>query len=255
MFVLFGPRNTGKSTLISILMGLVPEYATCSVPPEEWNHQYNRAHLDGKLLNVVTELGGGRIVGGDHLKRIVSGEMVSARHPHGKTFHFTAAAFHLFAANELPRVTDRTTAFERRVLALSFDRSLEPGEIDGDFMARIEAERAGIVNWAAEGAIRLLERGRFTIPRGHLEAVLTMQFGQDPVEHFVHLCVERAPDSKVSTADLRNALKAFGDDRGFEMSHARSLAGRLKEVHGAERFKVQGRPHYRGIRLKAAPSA
>lgn len=37
-----------------------------------------------------------------------------------------------------------------------------------------------------------------------------------------------------------------------EVSHARKQAARLKEVHGATHYRVQGLPHYRDIRLKTA---
>lgn len=255
LFLLKGPRNTGKSTIINIVTLLVPEESVCSLPPENWSREYDRAQLERMLLNIVTELGR-RVVAGDHLKRIVTGEPVTARHPYGRPFTFTPDAAHLFATNELPRVTDQTTAFERRVLVIDFNRSLERDEIDGDFLDRVREELPGIVNWAAEGALRLLERGEFTIPPGHEEAVLTMQFGRDPVEFFVRMGVEAAEGERLSTVQLREALLAFGEGMGFdtvnwsEVSHARKLAERVKELHGAERCKVQGNPWYRGIRLK-----
>lgn len=256
LFLLKGPRNTGKSTIINIVTLLVPGESVCSLPPENWGREYDRAQLEGKQLNIVTELGGGRMVAGDHLKRIVTGEPVTARHPYGRPFTFTPDAAHLFATNELPRVTDQTSAFERRVLVIDFNRSLQRDEIDGDFLTRVRAELPGIVNWAAEGAQRLLQRGEFTIPPGHEEAVLTMQFGRDPVELFVRTRVEAAEGESLSTVELREALLAFGEGMGCDtanwsdVSHARKLADRLKELYGAERYKVQGLPRYRGVRLK-----
>lgn len=258
MVILEGPKNSGKSTLISALRMMVPAYAIASVPPEEWSKEYSRARLEGVILNIVTELGSRKIVAGEQLKRIVSCEPVSGRHPYGRDFDFTPVAWHVFATNEWPRVDDRTEAFERRVLAITFERSLAPSEIDGDFLDKVRRELPGIINWAAEGAARLVENGRFTIPPGHQEAVLAMQFGSDPVEHFVRLAVEPAPGDTtgLSSVELREALATFAEARDIDtggwtdVTHARRLATRLKQLHGAERYLIDGRPHYRFVRLK-----
>ena len=75
-----------------------------------------------------------------------------------------------------------------------FEHPLQNPEIDDSLFDRIrEEELPGVLAWAMEGAERLARRGTYLLPPGHEEAVLRMQFGDDPVELFVRLCVEAAP--------------------------------------------------------------
>ncbi|MBC4018530.1 DNA primase family protein [Siccirubricoccus deserti] len=257
--LLLGGPNSGKSTIIALLQLFVPDYATVSVPPEEWGKEYSRARLEGAILNIVTELGGRQPLAGEQVKRIASCEPVSARHPYGRSFEYRPRAWHLFASNELPRVTDTSPAFERRMLVLNFDRPLERGEIDGDLIERVREELPGVLNWAMEGAKRLAQRGYFLPPPGHHEAVLGMQFGTDPVPLFAHLAVEAAPGDPqgVTTERLRAALKAFAEARGLdtdgwnELTHMKRLADFLNKLYGAERAARDGRPFYRFVKLRA----
>jgi hypothetical protein len=256
--ILAGRRNSGKSTILEILREFFPPYAIASVPPEEWKSEYSRALLEGKRLNIVTELGGGRMLAGEHVKRIASCEPIMGRLPYGQPQTFRSFAYHFFATNELPRVTDKTSAFERRLLVINFHQSLEQNEIEGDFLDRVREELPGILNWASDGAERLIQRGHFVPPPCHHEAIMGMQFGADPVEIFARLGVEPALENHrgITTENLREALKAFADARDIDtdgwndLTHMRRLAGLLKELHGAERATRDGRPFYRFVRLR-----
>lgn len=257
--LLVGGPNSGKSTIIALLQLFVPGYATVSVPPEEWGKEYSRARLEAARLNIVTELGGRQKMAGEQVKRIASCEPVSARHPYGRSFEFRPRAWHLFATNELPRVSDQTSAFERRMLVLNFDHMLAREEIDGDLIERVREELPGVLNWAMEGAERLAQRGFFVTPPGHHESVLGMQFGSDPVEIFARFRIEAAPGDRrgVTTEELRAALKAFAEARGLDtdawndVTHMKRLAELLKRLYGAERAARDGRPFYRFVKLRA----
>ena len=256
-----GQRNSGKSTLLAILQMFVPDYATASVSPDEWGNEVGRALLEGVHLNIVTELGGRHELAGEHVKRIASCEPILGRLPYGQPRTFRPYAWHVFATNELPRVSDKTSAFERRVIVFNFDRPLQQAEIDGDFLGRVREERPGVLNWLAEGVERLIQRGYLLPPPGHHEAVLSMQFGTDPVELFARLGVEAAPNEHrgITSEDLRQALRAFAEaqdidtDGWTEVTHMKRLATLLKKLHGAERASRDGRPFYRYVRFRGAP--
>jgi hypothetical protein len=58
LIVFAGPKNSGKSTMLTMLERLMPSSVVASVPPSEWGKEYYRARLEGLSLNIVTELGG-----------------------------------------------------------------------------------------------------------------------------------------------------------------------------------------------------
>lgn len=250
-----GPKSSGKSTLLNMLEGLMPSSAVASVPPSEWGKEYYRARLEGVSLNIVTELGGEMRIAGEHVKKIGSCEPVSARHPHGRPFTFRPTAWHLFATNELPRIIDKTDAFERRLLCLNFDRSLRGDEVDGNFADRLRENASAVINWAAVGAARLQENGRFTLPSDHALTASRMQHGDE--DHGAILAqarVEAAPGGRVTTVEIRQALRELAVDLGHDPDVVndgtiKRFVGGVTRRYGVTRHKSTGAPFYRGIRL------
>ena len=117
--IIKGKAGTGKSTLGKIVQLLMPPGSTCSVPLQDWEHEYNRAELVGKLLNFVPELAIDEPIGAlDQVKKIIFGELTSARQIYSsvQTFHPTAA--HLFCANGLPNLRKGDPAVFKRFVQL-----------------------------------------------------------------------------------------------------------------------------------------
>lgn len=254
MFVLHGARNSGKSTIINLLLDLLPAGCVGSVPPGHWGDPNYRANLEDILLNFVTELGGNTRIGGENMKKIVSCEPIIVRRMRRDPVTITPRAWHLFATNELPRIVDKTDAFERRLLVITFPRSLDPSEVDGTFMDKIRADPNAVLHWAAAGAARLLQNGTFTMPDGHTMAVAEMQFGDDWPMIFAHTQVRQSPSARVTTTELRSALFAFAADRGVDVEKVENIVIRrvsdvLKAKYGATRRKTNGKPFYDGVSL------
>lgn len=259
LIVFAGPKNSGKSTMLTMLERLMPSSVVASVPPSEWGKEYYRARLEGLSLNIVTELGGEMRIAGEHVKKIASCEPVSARHPHGRPFTFRPTAWHLFATNELPRIVDKTDAFERRLLCLNFDRSLGRDEVDGSFADRLHKNASAVINWAAVGAARLQENGRFTLPTGHALTASTMQHGdEDHGAILAQTSVETAPGHRVTTVEIRQALRDLAVQLGQDPTvindgTIKRFVGEVTRRYGVTRHKSSGAPFYRGIRLIGQP--
>ncbi len=254
MFILHGARNSGKSTIINMLEALLPPAVVGSVPPEHWSNPNFRAGLEGLLLNTVTELGGTTRIVGEHMKKIVSCERIIIRRMRHDPVTITPIAWHLCATNELPRISDKTDAFERRLLVITFSRSLGMGEVDGDFLDRLRADPSAVLRWAGVGAARLQQNGRFTLPSGHLMATATMQHGDDLSLLFGHTQLRQNPASRVTTTDLRHAMRAFARERDIDPDTMhdgaiRKVADIMQSRYGATRHKTNGQPFYQGVEL------
>jgi phage/plasmid-associated DNA primase len=228
-----------------------------SVPPDSWSSEYSRARLLGVTLNVCTELAGDKLLVSNYVKQIASCETVAARHPRGREFEFRPRAWHVFACNDLPRTNDATAAFGRRLLAINFDRTIERVEVDGEFLERVREELPGVLNWAAEGAARLIRNGRFTLPNGHREALLEMQHGDDAVAIFIHEGVERAPGQRLMSAALQQAMRAFARDLGIDAIDVHSgvmkrASKMMEKLYGGVRSPTNNNPYYENVRLRPA---
>lgn len=254
MFILHGARNSGKSTLISMLEALLPACAVSSVSPEHWGDSNYLTALENVQLNTLTELGSQVRINGEHFKKIVSWERIMARRLYRNAVGFIPRAWHLCAANELPRIIDKTDASERRILVVTFPHSLSEAQVDGNFTDRIRAEPNAVLAWAVEGASRLLRNGRFTLPTGHHLAAAEIQFGDDWPMIFAHTQIRQAPGDRITTIGLRDALTAFARSRDVEPpanidAIIRRVAGVMQTRHGATRRKSNGNPFYEGVSL------
>lgn len=259
--LLYGGANTGKSTLLHLVKSLFPPSAVQSLPPNTWGQDYKRTLLFGCAINVVTELGGGRVISGAHFKKIVSLEETEVRQIWRKPFTFVPRARHLFATNNLPTTDDKTEAFGRRLMAFRMAAPLAGDEIDGGFLDRVKGERPGVLNWAIEGARRVQREGEYTLPTEHEELVVEMQFPGDPVEPFVRFGVEKDPNGgRLTNVRLRAAMRDYSEARGVDTSewwrgvkkniHLRKLGMRVQELHRAERHVLHGKPFYLNVRLR-----
>lgn len=145
--ILKGRAGTGKSTLGKIIERLMPRGSTCSVPLQEWEHEYARAALVGKLFNFVPELAIDEPIGGlDQVKKIIFGEITSARQIYSEKQSFYPQAAHLFCGNGLPNMRKADPAVFKRFVQLEvtgrvvrgtagenteFDRELVEAELPG----------------------------------------------------------------------------------------------------------------------------
>ncbi|WP_161495013.1 phage/plasmid primase, P4 family [Caulobacter sp. BP25] len=260
MAILWGPGGSGKSTFIEVARSLLPPELVASVPPKTWGDEFSRARLEGVWLNYCTELAGNQLIATDILKQVLSGETVTARHRYGQEREIRPIALHVVATNELPRISDSSGALDRRLLVIHFDQALSQAEMDGRFLKSLREERPGIIAWAAEGAERLMSRGHFELPPGHAEAMLRMKFGDDIVSLFAHTQLERAPDHRVTSADLRAALANYAVEQGHDRAVAagsgpmRRLSSLMEVNYGAKRSASNNAPFYTGVALKRPPA-
>ena len=257
--MLFGDADSGKSTCLSVLRGLVPRDAACSVSLHDFEHEYNRAHLAGKLLNLVAEVPATELVRSESFKAIVAGDVTKGRNVCQRPFDFNPVAAHVFAANTLPHVNDRSEGVWTRWLVLTFNRRFLKAAGGGAGTATVGLAEAiladevpGIVAWAVEGLKRLLANaGAFTRPASSQRTLAEWRRESNPVALFFDAELLLDPGESISTGDLYRAYRAWCDANGFakplshpsfgKMLHAllRERSGRgevTKMLHGSTIF-------------------
>ena len=77
-FLLIGAGANGKSVLLNAVENLVGRENACAVQPSQFDNRFQRAHLHGKLVNIVSEIAEGAEIADAQLKAIVSGELTTA---------------------------------------------------------------------------------------------------------------------------------------------------------------------------------
>jgi P4 family phage/plasmid primase-like protien len=175
--------ENGKSQVLAMLRSLLPRSAVSSISPARFGDQTFLCHLAGKLLNAPDELAGSEAIAAEVFKQVVTGDPVMARDVYTSGFEFEPMAQHVFATNSLPTFkggVDR--GVRRRLQVLVFNRVIPREERVERLGSQIgEEEMDQLLNWAVEGASRVLRNGRFGEPTSSVEALHDWISSSDPV--------------------------------------------------------------------------
>ena len=213
----FGPPHTGKTTLMDIVMGLVPTDTRCAVPPHEWGDRFMPAQMAGKLFNQCGELSETQMIDGSKFKSIVEGGEMSGQHKGQNIFMFRPKCMHFFATNHLPRTRDTSAGFNRRWLFLHFTNVVKQEDKRKDLAEDILAdEREAIVAWAIPAIQELQEQQEFTIPSSHKTLISEVASQNNSVRFFLTsgpVVVQSGPDAgglnRMSEKELYSLYYAF----------------------------------------------
>lgn len=226
--VLFGDGGTGKSVVVRVLTGIMPEGSTASIAPHAWAREYSRARFVGVRLNSVSEMPATELMDSESVKAIISGDGVEAREPYGKPFDLFSTAGHLFAANELPPVRDMSMGFWRRFVTITHDNRPEV-MVPGLAELLLAREGAGIVAWAVAGGRRALARKAYALPKD--TASEQWRIESDSVAMWVR--DRTVPGGPTPTADLYSDYRYHTIESGQKPVSALVFSRRLGRLASA----------------------
>jgi putative DNA primase/helicase len=180
--VLLGEGSNGKSTWLNILKALVGEGNYSSLGLKDFESEYCRQMLDGKLFNVAEEMPRQRLETAN-FKAISTGGTVQARKPYQEPYSFTNRAKMLFACNTLPETQDTSGGFFRRFLIVPFNQEFSEarGNLDPFIEDKVLEELPGVLNTVLSAYRALILKKRFTESELTKEALSSYQDAQDTV--------------------------------------------------------------------------
>ena len=188
--LLFGPRgNNGKSTELNLATQFVGEVNTSHLSLQDTAERFRLIGLYGKALNAGDDIPATYLPESSTFKKLVTGEPVVAERKGEQPIEFQNTAKLLFAANELPPVSDKSEAFYSRVIVLPFlhdfgnDADADP-EIKNRQWSQDELD--AFAWYAINGLRRLLNnKGKFTVPQKAQAALEEYREQNDPVVSFI----------------------------------------------------------------------
>lgn len=203
--------QNGKSQILELIESVLPEDAVTSISPSNFSKQEYLIKLSGKLLNTVAELAPASVIAGDTFKKIVTGDKVDAKDLYASVVTFKPAAQHIFSTQTLPKFTsglDR--GVQRRVMVLEFNRTIPDREQVANISAIIaETEMDLLIDFAVDGAVRLMSQGGFTEPASSKEAVAKWVLQADPVLSWLQECTVTVQGKAPAKLGVSMAYQAF----------------------------------------------
>lgn len=251
----------GKSEMLSMMAGLLPEDAVCAIPPERLNDERMLIQLAGCLLNVCSELGTTRAVAGEAFKAAITGDRVMAKEIYHRAAFFRPHALHVFSTNTLPPFQgglDR--GVERRLLVVLFNRTIPENDRVANIGTRIAIEEAdALLAYAVEGASRILQTKRFTTPPSSREALREWAFQADPVLAWKERRTEYSVSEHTPVAEAYADFLKWAEEEGIEKSKLPAVNNFVVRLRSHEGRFAKGTHNkvrmIRGLKLKPGEDA
>ncbi len=156
---LLGEGQNGKGVFLECVQHVIGRenvssysmYDVCTSPRRD----NNIAGVNGKIVNICTDMSKADISGGE-FKKFVSGEPMVGKLLFKDTFTVYDIPLAMAALNDVPKTTDHSFGHIRRHLVIPFDRRIPEDQRDPMLAAKLKEEATGILNWMFQGRARFL---------------------------------------------------------------------------------------------------
>lgn len=248
--ILIGSGANGKSVVLDIVKALVGSPNTAAVQPSEFGNKFQRAHLDRKLVNLVTEVAEGGQIADAELKAIVSGEVTTAEHKSKDPFEFSPYVTCWFGANHLPHTKDYSDAVFRRAIIMPFNMKFVQGKnADPNLKRDLLQELPGIMVKALDAYAKVLMTGKITESKGCLEVKEKWRTEVDQVSQFFKEYLVLEPGAELNSSEVYKKYRQWADDMGIHKKVTQiTLSKRLVSM-GCELVRTNKERRLRGIRF------
>lgn len=251
--LLVGSGMNGKSVTLRLLADMIGQYAS-GINPAEFENRFQRASLDGKLANIVTELPEGTTLPDGAIKAIISGEACTVEHKHRDPFVMTPICKIWLGSNHMPGTRDFSPALFRRFTVLTFPNVFPEESRDTRLSEKLRSEIPGILNILLVALGHAFDRGYLTSPPSSIEAVDRWKRDADQVLTFLEEEMIREPGAKIASGEAYTLYQAWASEAGIQRPVSRnSFTRRIKALGWAEDGKgAAGERYLYGIRSRLA---
>tara|TARA_R110002049_G_scaffold309283_1_gene520075 strand:+ start:3876 stop:5417 length:1542 start_codon:yes stop_codon:yes gene_type:complete len=252
--LLIGSGANGKSVLLEVLRALVGNKSASAVQPSQFDNKFQRGHLEGKLVNIVTEISEGHEIKDAELKAIVSGELTTAERKFQPPFEFQPYSTCWFGTNHMPHTRDFSDALFRRAIILTFNNSFYGKARDPKLKEKLVNELSGILNMSLTALTQLFKDGAFVEPESSQEAKRQWRVEADQVAQFTEEYCQVSAESQETSQELYNAYDDWANDAGISRRLNRNnFTKRLQKLGFAPKKGTGGVRTITGIKLIKVP--
>jgi putative DNA primase/helicase len=222
------------------------------VQPSQFDNKFQRAHLHGKLANLITEIAEGTVIADAQLKAIVSGELTTAEHKMKQPFDFRPFATCWFGTNHMPHTRDFSDALFRRATVLEFPNVFKGDNCDPHLKDKLLDELPGILNLALKAIGSVIQRGTFMTCESNEQAKAAWRMEADQVAQFIEDECKIDVDASTNVSILYNRYKKWVMDSGIKHKVTkRTFSDRLDTLGFPSSRGSKGVRVKKGIRLKS----
>jgi putative DNA primase/helicase len=217
MLLLVGPPRSGKGTIGRVLTKMLGKDNVAAPTLAAFESNFGMQSLIGKLVAIISDarLSGrsdqGRIV--ERLLTISGEDLIQIDRKYLTPVEMQLSSRIMVMTNELPHLTDNSTALANRFMVLMLEKSFLSKE-DTGLQDRLNGEISGILNWSIAGLQKLLSLGHLPQPSTSAEAIEDLNDLGSPVKAFVEECCVVEQGATIKKADLYDCWRHWCQQQG-----------------------------------------
>lgn len=246
ILIVLGTGGAGKSTILNVLQKLVGERNCVDLRTRHLDERFEMESYIGKTLLIGSDVPGNflQTPGIYNLKRLTGDDLITAELKGGGRVQMRGIFNCGIVSNSrlTLRTDDDVTAWRRRLCLMECVNAAVPeGErIENFDDVLLEKEGAAILNWAIEGALRILGGDKLSLTPAQLDRVDGLLNASDSVRAFLRGSVISAPTENVTVDELSSAYADFCAEQGWRGVSNRDFQGQLPDAM-LELFRVAKR--------------
>lgn len=219
-FILTGDKSNGKSTFLDVLKVLLGEENISALDLAELGDRFSTAMMYNRLANIGDDIGDDFMQGNQvaTFKKIVTGNRIKAERKGQDPFDFNPYVKLLFAANDIPRMRDKSGAVLRRLVIIPFNAKFTKQDPDYRPFIKYELEEQSSIEYliklGVDGLRRVLENSAFTESDSVNEQLSEYEEENNPILGFIK-DNDRASIVNQSTTDVYTRYMMFCNDSGM----------------------------------------
>lgn len=258
-FYFIGVGSNGKSFIAEILANMVGVANVSNIPLSRFSEKFGTEGLIDKSVNIANENEIGNAISTENLKIFVSGDRTSIARKYKGDLNYKSTCKMIFLLNKLPDTLDNTHGYYRKILIVPFNRIFQQEEMDKNLKEKVLEELSGVLNWAIEGAKRLINNDyKFTECEAIEKVTKAYKEEQNPVESFLKDALIYEDGNSETKKEILDSYKLWIEgqnisSRGTESSQRfwKALSNSAKIVLNKELEykKVQGTLHLKNFRI------
>lgn len=230
----YGQGANGKSLIFKVLQNILGKQNVSSVSMSGLEKNHYLAELFGKLVNISIESESDIKINDAVFKALVGGDAITADEKYGKPFSFNPFCKMIFSLNTLPYVSDKSSAFYRRVLLLSYEKEFSREEQNKNLYNELLKEIDGIFLWMTEGLKRLNERGYFTEDDEMIKLIDEYKRDNNTALSFIEDNIELKAGMRLTKKDIYSKYYSWCKGYGYKPASDKTLTKTLKKKYPNE---------------------
>lgn len=223
--------NNGKSTFLNLVRNTVGEKNVSTLSPQEiTNGVFNSAELEGKVVNIASDIEEKAIYNTAIIKQLTGYDSIYAQRKYGQPFSFIYRGVCIWGCNTPPRIIDNSDAFNRRLVLIEFPHEFKQDSRFADTMTSDRRNQEALLKIAIENIPNLLDNG--VIDTDIQETRHRLQMSSDSVYAFVSDRMERDDRYAIVDPDPNDIDDLYDPSINFRNVHTK-----YKEYCNEKKFK------------------